>query len=132
MAELDEQGNEPNFDFFESFRLDFFSDDELLLTETDLTEQTETTEQEEIGQINDKDIDNFVTENRDKNTNEKTHGDLKVFYRWAKTVNKTRTLENIWTSRSMVWHKIPGTICSLLASFSRTESGCFWILSPKK
>ena len=45
MAELDEPGDEPNFDLFGSFELDFFSDDEPLLTETDLTEQTETTEQ---------------------------------------------------------------------------------------
>ena len=43
MAELDEPGDEPNFDLFGSFGLDFFSDDELLLTETDLTEQTEQT-----------------------------------------------------------------------------------------
>ena len=35
-------GDEPNFDLFGSFGLDFFRDDELLLTETDLTEQTET------------------------------------------------------------------------------------------
>ena len=49
MAELDEPGDEPNFDLFGSFGLDFFSDDELLLTETDLTEQKETTEQTEIG-----------------------------------------------------------------------------------
>ena len=52
-------------------RLDFFSDDELLLTETDLTEQTETneeTEQTEISQLNDEDIDNFNNENRNKNT----------------------------------------------------------------
>ena len=47
MAELDEPGDEPNFDLFGSFGLDFFSDDELLLTETDLTEQKETTEQTE-------------------------------------------------------------------------------------
>ena len=53
MAELDEQGDEPNFDLFGSFALDFFSDDELLLTETDLTEQAETTEQAEIGQLSD-------------------------------------------------------------------------------
>ena len=33
----------------------------LLLTETDLTEQKKTTEQTEIGQINDEDIDNFIT-----------------------------------------------------------------------
>ena len=46
--------------------LDFFSDDELLLTETDLTEQKETTEQIEIGQLNDEDIDNFITENRNR------------------------------------------------------------------
>ena len=59
MAELDEPGDEPNFDFFESFGLDFLSDDELLLTETDLTEQKETIEQIEIGQLNDEDIDNL-------------------------------------------------------------------------
>ena len=53
MAVLDEPGNEANFDLFGSFGLGFFSDDELLLTETDLTEQTETTEQAEIGQLND-------------------------------------------------------------------------------
>ena len=54
MAELVEPGDELNFDLFWSFGLDFFSDDELLLTETDLTEQTETTEQTEqteIGQL---------------------------------------------------------------------------------
>ena len=47
MAELHEPGDEPNFDLFESFGLDCFSDDELLLTETNLTEQTETTKQTE-------------------------------------------------------------------------------------
>ena len=73
MAELDEPGDEPNFDLFGSFGLDFFSDDELLLTETDLTEQTEQTE---IGQLNDEDIDNFITENRNKNTTKKTQSDL--------------------------------------------------------
>ena len=72
--------------------LTFFNDDELLLTETDLTEQTEQTE---IGQLNDEDIDDFITENRNKNTTKKTQSDLNVFYRWAKTVNETRTLENI-------------------------------------
>ena len=84
MAELDEPGDEPNFDLFGSFGLDFFSDDELLLTETDLTEQTETTEQTEqteIGQLNDEDIDNFITENRNKNTTKKTQSDLNVFYK---------------------------------------------------
>ena len=98
MAELDEPGDEPNFDLLGSFGLDFFSDDKLLLTETDLTEQTESTEkteQTEIGQLNDEDIDNFITENRNKNTTEKTLSDLNVFYRWTKTVNETRTLENI-------------------------------------
>ena len=38
MAELDEPGDEPNFDLFGSFGLEFFRDDELLLTEIDLTE----------------------------------------------------------------------------------------------
>ena len=92
MAELDDPGDEPNFDLFGFFGLDFVSDDELLLTETDLTEQTEQTE---IGQLNDEDIDNFITENRNKNTTKKTQSDLNVFYRWAKTVNEMRTLENI-------------------------------------
>ena len=45
MAELDEPGDEPNFDLFGSFGFHFFSDDELLLIETDLTEQKQTTEQ---------------------------------------------------------------------------------------
>ena len=52
-----------------SFELDFFGDDELLLTETDLTEQKQTTEQTkqtEVGQLNDEDIDNFITENRNR------------------------------------------------------------------
>ena len=60
------------------------------MTETDSTEQTE------IGQLNDEDIDNFITENRNKtNTTKKTESDFNVFYSWAKTVNETRTLENI-------------------------------------
>jgi len=70
MAELDEPGDEPNFDLFGSFGFHFFSDDELLLIETDLTEQKQTTEQTnkktEIGQLNDEDIDNFITENRNR------------------------------------------------------------------
>ena len=66
MAELDEPGDEPNFDLCGSFGLDFFSNDELLFTETDLTEQKETAEQTEIGQLNHEDIDNFITENRNR------------------------------------------------------------------
>ena len=66
MAELVEPGDEPNFGLFWSFGLDFFSDDEFLLTETDSTEQKETTDQTEIGQLNDEDIDNFITENRNR------------------------------------------------------------------
>ena len=77
MTELDEPGDEPNFDLFGSFGLDFFSDDDLLLTETDLTEQTEHTE---IGQLNDEDIDNFITENRNKNTTKKWNN--KPLIRW--------------------------------------------------
>ena len=70
MGKLDELGDEINFELFGSLiGLDFFSDNEILLTETDLTEQTETTEQTEqteIGQLNDEDIDNFITKNRNK------------------------------------------------------------------
>ena len=53
MAEVDEPGDEPNFDLLWSFGLDFFREDELLLTETDLTEKTEQTE---IGQLNDEEL----------------------------------------------------------------------------
>ena len=59
-------GDELNFDLFGSFGPDFFGDNKLLLTETDLTEQKETTEQTEqteIGQLNNEDIDNLITEN---------------------------------------------------------------------
>ena len=81
--------------------LEFLEDE--LLTETHyLTEQTggvaaitEQTEQTESGQLNDEDIDNFLAENRNKNTTKKTQSDLDVFYRRAKTVNETRTIENI-------------------------------------
>ena len=79
MAELDEPGNEPNFDLFGSFAIDFFSDDEFLLTET-----TEQTDQTEIGQLNNEDIDNVIAENLNKNTGKKTQRDLNVFYRWTK------------------------------------------------
>ena len=67
MAGLDE----PNFDLFGSFGLEFLEDE--ILIETDyLTEQTETTEtggvatiteqteQTESGQLNDEDIDNLI------------------------------------------------------------------------
>ena len=63
MAELDGPGDEPNFDLFGSFGLEFLRDDELLLTEIDWTEQKETKEQTEIGQLNDEDLDSFITEN---------------------------------------------------------------------
>ena len=113
---------------FGPFVLDFFSDDELLLTEIDLTEQTEQTE---IGQLNDEDIDNFITENRNKSKTKKTQSDLNVFYRWAKTVNETRTLENISEQEldKLLAHFVlnigkqnrdkyePDTLTSLLQSF---------------
>ena len=66
IAELDKPGDEPNFDLLGCFGLDFLSDYELLLTATNLTEQKETTEQTEIGQLNDEDIDNFIIENRSR------------------------------------------------------------------
>ena len=47
MAELDEPGDEPNLTCLGPLDLTFVSDDQLLLTETDLTEQKETTEQTE-------------------------------------------------------------------------------------
>ena len=64
--------------------LDFFSDDELLLTETDLTEQTETneeTDQTEISQLNDEDIDNF--------NNEKQKHKVASEQKWPQSKNLT-------------------------------------------
>ena len=133
-------GDEPNFNLFGSFGLDFFSDDEFLLTETDFTEQKETTEQTEqteIGQLNDVDCDNFITENRNKNTTKKTQSDLNVFYRWAKSVNEARTLENISEQEldKLLAHFVlnarkqngdeyePDTLTSMLRSFDRFSEG---------
>ena len=97
--------NEPNFALFD---LDFPTEE--LFTEMDfLTEQTETSEtvnvaviteereQTEINeqQLDDQDVDNFIVENRNKNTTKKTQSDLNVFYKWANSVNETRSLENI-------------------------------------
>ena len=93
--------NEPNFALFD---LDFQTDE--LFTEMDfITEQTETsetvnvavlTEEREQTEINgqkldDQDVDNFIVENRNKNTTKKTQSDLNVFYKWAKSVKHTRT-----------------------------------------
>ena len=106
--------DEPNFDLFGSFGLSEFLEYELLTATDYVTEQTKTaetggvatitvqTEQTESGQLNDEDIDNFIAENRNKNTTKKTQSDLNMFYRWAKTVNETRTLE---TYQNKNWTK---------------------------
>ena len=105
MADIDE----PNFDIFASFPLDIFKEDITTATDslTEITETTETTrtatssektvqnEQTENVQLNDVDIDSFIEQNRNRNTTKKTTSDLNVFYRWAKTVNETRRLEEI-------------------------------------
>ena len=67
-----------------------------MLTETDFTEQKETTEQTEqteIGQLNDVDIDIFLLKTETKTRLRRRK--VTLFYRWAKSVNETRTLENI-------------------------------------
>ena len=96
--------DKPNFDLFGSLGLDFLNDE---LTGTDyfteqtegglftVAEKTELTEKTKSGQLNDEDIDSFLDQNRNKNTTKKTQSDLNIFYRWAKTVNETRTLEDI-------------------------------------
>ena len=105
MADIDE----PNFDIFASFPLDIFKEDITTATDslTEITETTETTrtatssektvqnEQTENVQLNDVDIDSFIEQNRNRNTTKKTTSDLNVCYRWAKTVNETRRLEEI-------------------------------------
>ena len=87
--------------------LTFFIDDELLLTEADLTDQIDTTEQTEIGQLNDEDIDNFITENRNR-IEANCNWNNKPLIRWF----------NIYYER---------TFCSLLAFFL-PPSGCGKIL----
>ena len=125
MADIDE----PNFDIFASFPLDIFKEDIPTATDslTEITETTETTrtatssektvqnEQTENVQLNDVDIDSFIEQNRNRNTTKKT-SDLNVFYRWAKTVNETRRLEEI----------LPEELDKLLAHFflkARKQNG---------
>ena len=55
------------------------------------TGRTETEQTETSGELNDEDVENFTVANRNKNNK----SDLNVFYRWVKSVNETRTLENI-------------------------------------
>ena len=126
MADIDE----PNFDIFASFPLDIFKEDIPTATDslTEITETTETTrtatssektvqnEQTENVQLNDVDIDSFIEQNRNRNTTKKTTSDLNVFYRWAKTVNETRRLEEI----------LPEELDKLLAHFflkARKQNG---------
>ena len=101
--------NQLKFALFTSSDLDFLTDK--LFTEMDfLTEQTETSETVNVAviteeseheterngqQLDDQDVDNFIVENRNKNTTKKTQSNLNVFYKWPKSVNETRSLENI-------------------------------------
>ena len=93
---------------FALFDLDFLTDK--LFTKMDfLTEQKETsetvnaaviTEEREQTEINEQQLDdqvvnNFIVENRNKHTMKKTQSDLNMFYKWAKSVNETSSLENI-------------------------------------
>ena len=82
--------NQPKFALFTSSDLDFVTDE--LFTEMDfLTEQTETLETVNVAviteeseheterngqQLDDQDVDNFIVENRNKNTTKKTQSDL--------------------------------------------------------
>jgi len=59
------------------------------------TEETEQTEKTENRPLNDDDNETFIEQNRNKNTKKKTASDLNVFYKWAKTVEETRQLDEI-------------------------------------
>ena len=130
--------DEPSFYFFESFGLEFLNDE--LLTKTDwITEQTES------GKVNDETIDNFITVNKNKSTIKKTQKDLHEFYRWAKSVNETRTLDNIpgkeLDNFGSLFENIgkqngdeyePNTLTSILRSFDRflrDKEWYFWRMS---
>ena len=139
--------NQPKFALFTSSDLDFLTDERF--TEMDfLTEQTETLETVNVAviteeseheterngqQLDDQDVDNFIVENRNKNTTKKTQSDLNVFYKWAKYVNETRSLENIPEQEldkvlAHFFFKVrkqngdeyePDTLTSMLRSFDR-------------
>ena len=103
MAELDDPGDEPNFNLFGSFGLDFFSDDEFLLTETDFTEQKETTEQTEqteIGQLNDVDIDIFLLKTETK-TRLRRHKVTLTYFTGGQKVLTKRELLKTYLSKNL-------------------------------
>lgn len=98
---MDENNNTadiPNFDlmlFCEEI------DDDLLRNIVENYESTEMAEKKEKTPVDDADADaddevtKFIEDNRNKNTTKKTRSDLNIFYKWAKTVNETRTIDNI-------------------------------------
>ena len=59
------------------------------------TGETTETSDSVTNKLDNDEIADFIKENRNKNTVKKTNADLNNFYRFTKTINETRKLENI-------------------------------------
>lgn len=129
----------PNFDITFDFDL---NDAELIdyITEFERTDTTNNNSNSETSANNkdatklpDAEVTQFIENNRNKNTTKKTRSDLNVFYRWAKTVNETRTLDEIPPTEldNVIAHFVlkvrkqdnselePDTLTSYIRSFDR-------------
>ena len=125
----------PNFDMtFADDDLNFLLTDEQLVDYVTDLEATETTETDKTtNQLDDGDVTKFIEANRNKNTTKKTRSDLNVFYRWAQSINETRTLDKIPPSEldNIIAHFVlkvrkqddsefePDTLTSYIRSFDR-------------
>ena len=80
---------EHNSEFLESFYFDNLDNElsEALDFFTDPTNNNST--------LNEQDVQQFVEQNRNKNTVNKTSRSLNVFYKWAKSINENRNIDEI-------------------------------------
>ena len=80
---------EHNSEFLDSFCFDNLDDElsEAIDFFTDPTNNNST--------LNEQDVQQFVEQNRNKNTVNKTASSLNVFYKWAKSINENRNIDEI-------------------------------------
>ena len=80
---------EHNSEFLDSFYFDNLDDklSEALNFFTDPTNNNST--------LNEQDVQQFVEQNRNKITVNKTSSSLNVFYKWAKSINENRKIDEI-------------------------------------
>ena len=118
---------EHNSEFLDSFYFDNLDDElsEALDFFTDPTNNNST--------LNEQDVQQFVEQNRNKNTVNKTSSSLNVFYKWAKSINENRNIDEIPASDldNILAHFVikirkqngdeyePNTLTSFFRSFDR-------------